>query len=103
MIEVICTKEKERLCSKLQRVRERNVALDAGLMNEVAAIIREVRSRGDAALIEYAQRFDDCVLEPADLRVSEETLQESAALVDNKVLSALREAISRVRAFHEHE
>ncbi len=103
MIEVICTKEKERLCSKLQRIRERNVALDARLMNEVAAIIGDVRSRGDAALIDYAQRFDDCVQQPADLRVSEETLQETAALVDNKVLSALREAISRVRAFHEHE
>ncbi|MBA3356187.1 MAG: histidinol dehydrogenase [Pyrinomonadaceae bacterium] len=87
----------------LERIRRRNVAFDAELMSEVAAIIHEVRRRGDAALIDYAARFDGCALQPEELRVSEETLRRIAARVDASVLNALREAISRVRTFHEHE
>ena len=103
MIEVISTKEKERLSAKLKRIKERNVALDADLMSQVAAILCDVRVRGDAALIDYAQKFDDCLLESGDLRVSVDSLRKTAALVDSSVLEALREAIRRVRAFHEHE
>jgi histidinol dehydrogenase len=103
MIEVISTREKARLLAKLKRIRERNVALDAELMNQVAAIICDVRSRGDAALIDYTERFDGCLVEPGDLRVSEQTLRQTAARVDACVLEALREAVGRVRAFHEHE
>jgi histidinol dehydrogenase len=77
--------------------------MDAGLMNEVAAIIREVRARGDQALIDYAARFDGCALEPTDLRVGEETLQCTASRVDVRVLEAIREAIKVVRTFHEYE
>jgi histidinol dehydrogenase len=103
MIEVISTNEKDRLSRKLKRIRERNVALNADLINQVTAIVSDVRTRGDAALIDYAYRFDDCVLEPTEIRVSEETLQESAARVDTEVLAALREAITMVRAFHKQE
>jgi len=103
MIEIIHSRETERLGAKLARIRERSVALDADLMNRVGSIIQDVRDRGDAALIEYSARFDGCVMSAAELRVSEETLQRSAARVDGQVLEALREAIRRVRAFHESE
>src|ERR1051325_1149220 len=103
MIEIIESHEKERLSAKLRCIRERNVAMDAGLINEVTAIIREVRVRGDAALIDYAARFDGCVINASDLRVSEETLRRTASRVDARVLEALREAIRRIRIFHEFE
>jgi len=103
MIDIISINEKALLNAKLRRIRQRNVALDTQLMGEVAAIIDDVRSRGDAALIEYAQRFDGELMLPADLRVSCETLLQTAARADSEVLEALREAIKRVRMFHEHE
>ena len=103
MIEVISSREKDRLATKLERIRGRNVAFDAQLASEVAAIIQAVRTRGDAALIDFAARFDGCVLQPADLRVSEEDLLRTASRVDAGLLQAMREAMSRVRAFHEHE
>ena len=103
MIDVISTKEKTRLTAKLKRIRGRSVGLDTDLMKQVAAIAEDVRARGDAGLVEYALRFDNCVLELADLRVGEDRLRETAARVDGDVLAALREAIKRVRAFHEHE
>lgn len=103
MIDIIHSRETTRLADRLTRIRERNVALDAGLMFQVAAIIQDVRTRGDAALIDYTARFDGCTVQAADLRVREETLENIASGVDARVLAALREAIRRVRFFHEFE
>lgn len=101
MIDVISTNEKEALAAKIKRVRERNVVLDLDLMSQVAAIVEDVRDRGDAAVVEYASEFDRW--EPTELRVDESALRKAAARVDREVLTALREAIRRVRLFHEHE
>jgi histidinol dehydrogenase len=103
VIEVISSREKDRLAVTLARIRNRNVAFDEALLSKVSAIMQEVRTRGDAALIDYAARFDECVMQPAELRVAEEDLRRTAARVDSDVLEAIREAIRRVRAFHELE
>lgn len=103
MIEVISSREKERLAATLKRIRSRNVALDDQLLSEVSAIMQEVRTRGDLALIDYAARFDGCVLQSAELRIDEEDLHRTAARVESKVLESIREAIRRVRNFHELE
>jgi histidinol dehydrogenase len=103
VIEIIHTAETTRLADKLQQIRQRSVALDTELMSQVATIIQDVRSRGDAALIDYTERFDGCTVQATELRVSEETLTSTAASVDPQMLAALREAIRRVRFFHEFE
>src|SRR5204863_886645 len=103
VIEVIGSHDKERLAAKLARIRERSVVLDADLMTQVESIIDEVRGRGDAALIDYAARFDGCVMQAAELRMGEDELRRIAARVDKDILDALREAIANVRRFHEYE
>jgi histidinol dehydrogenase len=103
VIEVISSREKDRLAATVARIRSRNVALDAQLLSEASAIMQEVRVRGDAALVDYAARFDGCVLQAGELRVDEGVLRQSAARVSPPVLEAIREAIQRVRAFHELE
>lgn len=103
MIEIIRSQEKERLAGRLQAIRDRNVALDEALIGEVGAIIRDVRARGDAALIDYSLRFDGVQLRPSELRVPEATLRRSASQVDSFVLESLRAAIQNVRMFHEHQ
>lgn len=103
VIELISSSDKDRLAVTLARIRGRNVALDPQLMSEVSAIIQEVRTRGDAALIDYAARFDGCVLPPEGLRLDEKVLRRNAARVESSVLEAIREAVRRVRAFHDLE
>jgi histidinol dehydrogenase len=103
MIEIIRSHEKERLALRLKQIRSRNAALDDELITEVAAIVRDVRNRGDAALIDYTARFDGVQMRASELRVPEETLHKSASRVDSHVLDALREAIRNVRIFHEHQ
>ena len=85
----------------VERLAARSVALDAELMSLVGAIVDDVRARGDAALIDYTARFDKVELK--ELRVSDEELRRCAAGADERVRSALREAIANVREFHERQ
>jgi histidinol dehydrogenase len=103
LIEVIRSTQRERRALKLERIASRSVTLDAELMRAVSKVIEDVRERGDEALIDYTKRFDGVILQRDELRVDERTLRACAERVDAKVLEALREAIKRVRAFHERE
>ncbi|GAC1402978.1 MAG: hypothetical protein NVSMB56_17960 [Pyrinomonadaceae bacterium] len=103
LIELIKNEECARRKTKLDKIKSRNVALDAKLVHDVTTIIDDVRARGDAALIDYTQKFDGVKLETTELRVDLDVLERHAAQVDAKVLQALREAVKRIRRFHEEE
>jgi histidinol dehydrogenase len=103
MIEIINSHDRKRLAAKLRHVRERSVVLDAGLMSQVQSIIDDVRRRGDVALIDYANRFDGCVMQSSELRIGQDELDRIAANADRSVVAALTEAIGNVRRFHEYE
>lgn len=103
MIETIRSQDKERLANKLRAIRNRNVALDETLMSQVAEIIRDVRVGGDAALIELTARLDGFAISADGLRVTKKDLQSAASRADPQVVAALREAIRRVRTFHEFQ
>jgi len=101
LIEVVTDIERRR--ERLAAIHARSVAADAELTSVVASIVEDVRRRGDAALVDYAARFDGVRLRPSELRVEESALRESAARVDARVLEAVRGSIGNVRAFHERE
>lgn len=103
LIEIVPRDDGEARGLVLRRIASRNVTLDAEVLERTAQIIEDVRRRGDAALVNYALQFDHVEIDPSELRVDEETLRRTAALVDARVLAALRESIKRVRAFHEFE
>ncbi|PYS23181.1 MAG: histidinol dehydrogenase [Acidobacteria bacterium] len=103
MIETINSNDRQTWATKLKRIRERSVALNAQLMNDVAKIIHNVRIEGDAALIEYAALFDGVTMNQSELRMDEAKLSELSKQIDEKLLSALRDGIANVRAFHERQ
>ncbi|MGH7728857.1 MAG: histidinol dehydrogenase [Vulcanimicrobiaceae bacterium] len=85
-------------------------ALDAGGWNPpaelratVAAIVDEVRARGDAAVLEYTRRFDFADARAAGLRVALPSLAQAARALPSEVVSALRLARERVYDFHERQ
>ena len=67
----------------------------------VTEIIDNVRQRGDAALIEYCEKFDGGA--PASLEVSAEEIDEAFDAVEPEFLRILREAAENIRAFHTHQ
>jgi len=75
----------------------RSTRFDAGVDAAVAAILDDVRRRGDDAVAEYTRRFDH--REPP-YEVSLARWSELAAEVAPDVRTALELAASRIRAFH---
>lgn len=69
----------------------------------VAAILADVKARGDAALIEYTARFDRLSLSPENLRISEAEVLEAEAKCDPADLAALRVAAERIRDYHQRQ
>ena len=63
----------------------------------VAPIVADVRERGDAALVEWTERFDGD--RPGGIRV--DRMRIANAKVTDDVLEALRRMIGAVRAFNE--
>ncbi|WP_084104214.1 histidinol dehydrogenase [Demequina sp. NBRC 110056] len=71
----------------------------ADALTTVQPILADVRARGAEALREYGERFDGVT--PEHLRVPADRIEAALATQDEAVLDALRESITRVRAFHE--
>jgi histidinol dehydrogenase len=68
-----------------------------------AAIIADVRKRGDAALIDYTARWDRLTLTAETLRLTEAEIAGVADKAEPKALAALKVAADRIRAFHERQ
>ena len=70
------------------------------LQERVAAIIADVRSRGDDAVIDAIERFDGYRLRPEELALSEAEIEAGATQLAAEDLAALELAAERVRRFH---
>ncbi|ADN37142.1 histidinol dehydrogenase [Methanolacinia petrolearia DSM 11571] len=64
-------------------------------------IIENVKANGDAALFEYAKKFDRCELD--SLLVTEDEREDAYEDVDPKIVEYLIEAESRITEFHEYQ
>ncbi|HEY1795382.1 MAG TPA: histidinol dehydrogenase [Stellaceae bacterium] len=78
--------------------QKRETAADVD--DAVAAIIDDVAKRGDAALIEYTNRFDRVALTPQTLRLSPD---DRAARAPEEAVAALEFAAARIEAFHKKQ
>ena len=78
----------------------RNRDTDENVDRIAADIVADVRARGDAALIDYTEKFDRLKLTPAGLRVSQAEREKAAAKVPAAQREALVFAAKRIEAFH---
>ncbi|WP_353628228.1 histidinol dehydrogenase [Sulfitobacter sp. TCYB15] len=69
----------------------------------VAEIIAQVRSKGDAAVIELTQKFDRIALTPGTLRITAAEVDAAVAEVSDADRTALELAAARIRAYHERQ
>ena len=74
---------------------------DAGIQNAVTEIIAAVRARGDAAVIEYTNRFDRVnVSAMSELTLTQDDLKTAFDGLDDTQKNALHAAAQRVRDYH---
>jgi histidinol dehydrogenase len=69
----------------------------------VRKIIADVRTQGDAAVIDYSRQFDRVDLDRLGLRVDGAEIAAAAAAVPQETMAALRLAHGRIIAFHERQ
>ena len=69
----------------------------------VAAIIADVRSRGDAALVDLTAKFDRLQLDAGSLRFSDAEIDVLVAQVPAHERAALELAAERIRAYHQRQ
>ena len=70
----------------------------------VEDILQQVKTRGDAAVIEYTNRFDRrSISNMAELLVSPDALQQALGQISTQQREALQLAADRVRHYHEHQ
>jgi len=76
---------------------------DAGVSADVAAIIADVRTRGDSALAELTLKFDRIDLGAVGVEVPRAEIKAARGSLAPDVLAALELAAARIRAFHEYQ
>jgi histidinol dehydrogenase len=76
---------------------------DTDVDDAVAAIIADVAARGDAALVDYTQRFDRAALTAEQLRLSPQEIANTAAKAPAETVAALRVAAERIESFHRRQ
>ncbi|CCQ74342.1 histidinol dehydrogenase [Magnetospira sp. QH-2] len=73
---------------------------DSDVNDTVAAILKDVKARGNAAVIDYTARFDKLDLTPEALRISTSEIEAATAQCAPGTLEALDLAAKRIEAFH---
>jgi histidinol dehydrogenase len=77
---------------------------DASIDQAVATILEDVRRRGDAAVLEYTQRFDRVQADSiAALEISRRELEQAFERLAPPRRDALVQAAGRIRAYHERQ
>ena len=81
-----------------------DAAADDQVQQRVAAIIAEVRGRGDAALLELTARFDHWTpTSAADLEIPRDRIAQAWAVIPSEQRQALEAAAGRIRAYAQRQ
>lgn len=87
----------------VQELVARRALVSAEVESTVRPVLMEVQTKGDAALVDYAQRFDGAALTPATLRVTRDETEHALAALPLEAVEALTAAAARIEAFHRRQ
>jgi len=68
-------------------------------LDTVREVLEAVRSRGDAAVAEYTERFDKTSLQPSEFRVAQSDIDAAVAAMPADVVAAILQAIANIRRY----
>jgi len=97
-IEVYKLKEMNK--TDYERIIKRSETETADILPVVEKVICDVKSRGDKALVEYTQEFENISIDENHIKVSEEEIKEAYNKVDAETVAAIRTLADNVKRFH---
>jgi histidinol dehydrogenase len=80
-----------------------NVQIDTELATTVSDIINDVRIRGDDALIEYTNKFDNRNVIASKFEVTKDEIDSKRNEIPNEMLDALEHAAKRIHSYAERQ
>lgn len=66
----------------------------------VAAILADVKEKGDEAVFDYTKRFDGADINAANIIVTKKEIDEAYSLVDKQLVEVIRKALVNIREYH---
>ncbi len=89
---------------EFERLLDRSQSVDPAIEATVRSIVEDVRSRGDAALLDHTRQFDRRELKSAqELLVPRARLAAARAAIPAEARAALEQAAARIRDYHERQ
>ena len=89
---------------RLQQLLAWESVSDAAVAKTVDDILADVQQRGDAAVLEYTNRFDRMQARSlGELEIPATRLHEALARLPAATRAALETAVARLRAYHQHQ
>ena len=82
-----------------EEILNRDIQAEEDVGAAVDAVLAEVRTKGDAALFAYTERFDGVAL--TNLQVSEDEIEAAWASLDPDFIKTLEMAAENIRQFHQ--
>ena len=90
--------------AEFARLRHWSAEADAAIESRVAEILADVRTRGDAAVLEYTARFDALpVSSMAALSLTRDEMHAAFEAITPAQRDALQAAAQRIRSYHERQ
>ncbi|WP_428826894.1 histidinol dehydrogenase [Azonexus sp. IMCC34842] len=90
--------------AKMDALLAFETAQDDSIERTVIGILADVKARGDAAVVEYTNRFDRLtVAGMADLELSQDEMRKALDGLPGEQRQALEAAAQRVRVYHEKQ
>jgi histidinol dehydrogenase len=93
----------EKLNGFFQQLKKRDAGNLRDIEDAVKGIIHSVKERGNAAVVEYTNKFDQVYIDPDSLEVSKTELEGAMHSIDKELLKVLEKAYENIRAFHEKQ
>ena len=84
-------------------IYQRGTAADSAeeLRPAIRALVEDVRTRGDAALLEALEKFDDVEVDAQGIAVSAEEFESALESIAPELHAAIRQMIANIRSFNE--
>ena len=86
---------------KLDRLCAASSLFDPKIEARARAIVDRVAAKGDAAVIEFAEKFDGAKLSVKKLQITDEEIAEASRQIDGKLKAAIGFAHRNIRRFHK--
>ncbi len=83
----------------IRKLEKRNIS-ETKIQKTVNNILKEVKKKGDEALIKYNKLFDKHTL---PLKINLDEIKENSRKISKKIFDALKFAADRIRNFHEKQ